>query len=131
MIDFQQTVSPDGIATVSIQGRLGNTSCPYFFGCMRDLIDEGVRAIVVDCSELGAISSGCLGRLILARRRIRKNGGSILLANPSSSVLDVIRMMGLSGLFGVYSNVETALQVARHATDGVESVAEDHSHTAA
>jgi len=62
---------------------------------MEELIGDGHHEIVIDCTELGLISSSCLSTLIKGRRRVSKRGGRIILANVNSSILEVIGFLGL------------------------------------
>jgi len=109
MIDFVKTVTHDGIAIVKVDGWLESFSCPYFFGCMEDLIRDGHREIVIDCAAIGLISSSCLSSLMRARQRTQKLGGKIVLANVNASVLEAIGFLGLKPFFGVYPTVDQAL----------------------
>ena len=109
MIDFVKTVTQEGIAIVRVEGWLETFSCPYFFGCMEDLIRDGHREIVIDCEEIGLISSSCLSSLMQARQRTQKQGGKIVLANVNASVLEAIGFLGLKQFFGVYPSVDQAL----------------------
>jgi len=113
MIDFKREITYDGIAIVSLEGWLEEFSCPYFSGCMKDLIDDGYDEIIIDCSGLGLISSSCLGSLIRANKRARGRNGKITLANVNSAPLEVIGFLGVKKLFGIYPSVEAALGRAR------------------
>jgi len=109
MIDFEKTLTHDGIAVVKVNGWLEAFTCPYFFGCMEDLSRDGHREIVIDCEDIGLISKSCLNNLIKARQRARKGGGQIVLANVHTSLLEVIGFLGLKRLFGIYPSVDQAL----------------------
>ena len=109
MIDVEKTLTHDNIAIVKVSGWLESFSCPYFFGCMEDLTRDGHREIVIDCEEIGLISSSCLNSLIKARQRASKDGGLIVLANVNTTVLEVIGFLGLKRLFGIYPSVDKAL----------------------
>ena len=109
MIDFKKTITNDGIAIVKVDGWLKDFACPYFFGCMEDLIKDGHHEIVIDCSELELISSSCLNSLIRARGRAKKHNGSIVLANVNSTTSEVIGFLGLSRLIGIFPSVDEAL----------------------
>lgn len=113
MIDFKREITYDGIAIVSLEGWLEEFSCPYFSGCMKDLIDDGYDEIIIDCSGLGLISSSCLGSLIRSNKRAKGRSGNISLANVSSAPLEVIGFLGVRKLFGVYPSIEAALKRAR------------------
>ena len=113
MIDYERTMTEDGISIVSVEGWFDNFSCHYFLECMDDLLKEGHREIVIDCENLGAISSGCLGNLIRAQLGAKNQGGRIVLANVNNSFHEVIKLFGLTRLFGIYSTLDVALSKTR------------------
>ena len=113
MIDFEKTLTEDNIAIVSVEGRMEDFSCRYFFGCMEDLLQDGHREIVIDCENLGVISNAYLGCLIKAQRRARKQGGAIVLANVNNSVHESVGFLGLNFLLGIHSTLEVALAKTR------------------
>lgn len=109
MIELKKTMTHDDIAIVKVNGWLEDFSCPFFSGKMEQLIRDGHREIVIDCEDLGLISSSCLNSLIKARKRATKGGGQIVLANVNASILEVIGFLGLTRLFGIYPSVDRAL----------------------
>ena len=113
MIDFNSTLTDDDIAVVQVAGQLEAFSCPYFFGCMVDLIGDGHREIVIDCGRIGPISNSCLNNLMKARQKAKKAGGHIVLANVNATILDVVGLVGLKRMFGVYPSVDHALATLR------------------
>ena len=113
MIDFQREITSDGIAIVRLEGWLEEISCPYFSGCMQDLLSEGFDEIIIDCSNLDLIRSSCLGNLIRSNKRAKLQDGSIKLANVNSALLEVLAFLGLARLFGIYATVEAAVKRAR------------------
>ena len=113
MIDFESTKTEDGISIVSVEGWFEDFSCRYFLGCMDDFLKEGHREIVIDCENLAAVSSGCLGNLIRAQLRAKRQGGTIVLANVNNSIQEVIGFLGLNRLFGIYSTLDEALLKTR------------------
>ena len=116
MIDFTKTLTHDGIAIVKVRGWLEDYSCPYFLGCMRDLVREGHQEIVIDCESLGLLSSSCLNSLLRARKQVREDSGQIVLANVNTSILEVIGFLGIKRLFGIHSTLEIALSKVRKKT---------------
>ena len=109
MIDFEKKITEDNIAIVNVEGRMEDFSCRYFFGCMEDLLEDGHREIVIDCENLGMISSAYIGCLIKAQRRARRHGGVIVLANVNNSIHEVVGFLGLNRLLGICPTLESAL----------------------
>ena len=109
MIDFKSTFTEDNIAVVNVLGKLEDFACPYFFGCMEDLLQDGHREIVIDCQGIAMITAGCLRSLFKARRLANKQGGQIVLANVNDSILELIGLPSLKKLFGIYPSLDAAL----------------------
>ena len=112
MVDFEREITLDGIAIVRVGGWLEKFSCPYFAGCMKDLKEDGYEEIIIDCSDLGLISSSCLRDLIRSNKRSGQSGTTAL-ANVNTALTEVIGFLGLKNLFRVYSSVDDALAQAR------------------
>ncbi len=110
MIDFQIFRDRSGAAIVSLSGELKASNCDYFFRCVDDLIEEGYREIIIDCDDLGFVSSHCWGRLVAARRRVMKKGGFVYLVYLKSMISDTLSVLRLDRLFGVYSTMSEALK---------------------
>lgn len=113
MIDFTTSTSPDGSRIVRLGGQLDLIACEYFFDCIQDEIENGHLRIVIDCKDLGVISSAGLGMLIRARARVKKHGGIIILARLQNSVADVLALVHLDRIFKIYPTVEDALQAVQ------------------
>ena len=109
MIDFSRKVTPDGVLVVRLGGRLDFNACEYFFTCMQDEIDNGYHQIVVDCRDLGHLSSAGLGMLVRARGRVKKHGGFICLARLQSGIADLFHFLHMDKIFQIYPRVRDAL----------------------
>ena len=88
MIDFH-TQLIDGIAIVSVSGNLDSTSHDYFFENIADLMKNNIAEIIIDCDDLGFISSRSLGKLIVARNRAAKFNGKIYLTHVNLSLIHI------------------------------------------
>ena len=126
MIDFEITRDRSGVAIVTISGELKASNCGYFFDCVRDLIDEGYREIIIDCEDIGFVSSHAWGKLVAARRSVMKNGGYIYLVYLKSNISEALSLLRLDRLFGIYSSMSIALRKVKrrlidHPMEPVES----------
>lgn len=110
MIEFSREVSPTGVMVVKLGGRLDFEACDYFFKCMQDEIENGFHRIVVDCEDLGYLSSAGLGMLVRARGRVKKQGGFICLAQLQSGVADLFHFLHMDKVFRIYPTVGDALE---------------------
>ena len=110
MIDFQIFRDRSGAAIITVSGELKASNCDYFFRCVDDLIKEGFREIIIDCEDLGFVSSHCWGRLVASRRRATRQGGFVYLVYLNSFVSNALSLMRLDKLFGVYPTMSAALR---------------------
>lgn len=128
MIDFQTVITPDHIVTISVYGKLDESTCDYFFQCIDDLISEGYREIIIDCEGLGFISSYGWGLLVKSRRKSQKIAGRIHLAGVNSIVSEVIAFLRFDQLFGIFPTVESALAKVRTRTNNAGSISLIDAH---
>ena len=76
---------------------------------VRRLVEEEVRKVVVDMSDLRWINSDGLGSLIAGLSSLRNAGGDLRLAKVSDNVQKILRITGLAKVFKVYSTVDAAV----------------------
>src|SRR5262245_19751251 len=76
-----------GVVVLSNFGRLMNDPRHFDAGRdVRDLLDQGHRAFVLELSGLRDLGSSGLGLLTTLTRLIRQHGGDAVLANPAPGV---------------------------------------------
>ena len=110
MIDFSTHLADDNeTLIIRVGGHLDAESNEYFFQCVQDEIDKGHHKIVINCCDLGYVSSVGLGALVRARSRVAKAGGTIYLSRIESKVLDALRLVGFDRLFNIYETEHEAL----------------------
>ncbi len=68
-------------ATVYLTGTLDISTSKEFKESMLKLIDEGVREIYLDVSELNSLDSSGIGKLLLVYSRLREHGGTMEIIN--------------------------------------------------
>jgi anti-anti-sigma factor len=55
------------------------------------------------------VTSGCLGALMVAHKRVRSHGGYIRLIGPQPLVRSILEITKLTKLFGIYRTTQAAL----------------------
>ncbi|MGI9516844.1 MAG: STAS domain-containing protein [Pirellulaceae bacterium] len=109
MIDFSTHTTDNGTLVIRIGGSLDAENTEYFFDCVQDEIERGHDRIVINCADLGFISSVGLGSLIRARSRVAKTGGEISFARIDARILDVMRLTRLDKVFSIYPTEKEAV----------------------
>ncbi len=91
---------------------LEDESAEAFKTCLKALVRDGDRHVVMDLGNVGFVDSLGLGVLISALKVLRSEGGSLVLANVSEPVEAVLRITRLVRVFDVHPTVVDALSVS-------------------
>jgi anti-anti-sigma factor len=94
---FAVTSTPSGW---SISGEIDASTAPRLVEAVAQLPDSG-GAVVVDVKDVTFIDSSGLRVLISLAERVRDDGRTVELSNPSSSVLRLLEITGLTSMFGI------------------------------
>jgi stage II sporulation protein AA (anti-sigma F factor antagonist) len=105
---MQQTIH-DGVTVVATAGRIDTTTSGRFEESVRRTVDEGVRNLVIDFSNVEYISSAGLRVLLVLAKRMRDLQGRLVLCGMPESVRQVFRLAGFMPLFKVEPSQEAAL----------------------
>ena len=89
------------VVVLYLADELSTESLKTFKEQVSALIAEGFKTIVVDCRELGAITSSGLASLLWARTTTRSKGGKIYFTQVSASVAEVMEITKLSTVFSI------------------------------
>lgn len=99
-----------GVAIVDLQGRatLGRDN-ESFAGCLRKLIDEGERKLLLNLAGLTQLDSSSLSTLSRAYVSITRQGGSLKLLNPRGSVKLVLGTLHLDTVIAIFEDEAEAV----------------------
>jgi anti-sigma B factor antagonist len=67
------------------------------------------RLLLVDMSALRFIDSAAMQMIIAAHRVFRRDGGTLALVNPASTVARALRLAGVDEVIAVYGSVDEAI----------------------
>jgi len=87
--------------TVHVTGEVDLTSAPRLEQAIRELIDGGVRRLIVDLSDVRFMDSTGLRVLMSSYKRLTEVGGALVLGRPSEAVKRVLDVSGLNSHFTV------------------------------
>ncbi len=93
----------DDRVVVAVEGELDLATAPQLRDRLVALSEEGQVQIVLDLTHLLFIDSTGLSVLVMAHNRARADGGSILIRNPSQSVLRILEITALVSVFTIES----------------------------
>jgi anti-anti-sigma factor len=95
--DNKAVIRPAGDSIVA-------ASIPELRSKMRGIVDEGVRDMVVDLTDVQMVDSSGIGLLISAYNSLRKVGGSLAVIHASADILELFRSMRIHQHFSVSGN---------------------------
>ena len=108
---FIRTRVLDGdILVLRLYGTLDVTSSNDFKEPVRTHLDEGKWRFIVDCANLGYVSSAGIGSLIFLRSKIRRFGGVVKFAAIQGPVADVLKLMKVNCILDIHGDTEFARQ---------------------
>ena len=109
-----------GVTVLDISGRItvgeGNVILREI---VRDLAATGVKAIVLNLSEVQYVDSSGVGELVKAHTTIRNQGGQLKLTNLNKRVYDLLEMTRLSAVFDIQKDETSAIRSFAGSSQGV------------
>lgn len=79
-----------------------------FYATLMEMMNAGVRVVLLDFSEVDYIDSTGIGELVGFLVKFQKEQGRIALVNPQDRVLKLLEIAGLDRIFTVYPDLRTA-----------------------
>lgn len=100
----------NGGAVFRLGGRvMYETDSQTFQQKLGEILNKGKAWIVLDLSQVVAMSSTGLGILIATHRTLSDQGGSFRLARLSDKVRSIIETTRLNTIFEIFDNVDDAV----------------------
>ena len=99
----------DGRHIVAVAGEIDLFTAPEFKQRVSAPIDAGSTFVIVDLTETTFIDSSSLGVLIGAHRRLRRQGGRLVIVCTNDAITKTFRITGLDGVFRIVATLEEAL----------------------
>jgi len=103
----------DGPTLIHLAGVIDAHTLDAFEGALRDAIESGSRAIVLDCDEVRYVNSAGFGELIRYHDQLKERGGQLVLARVPPKVGVILEMLGLKSLIPVATGLDEARRIAR------------------
>jgi len=102
-----------GSTTVlGIEGNLDTATAGEADTHIDGVVAAGATRVLLDFSELDFISSAGLRTLLLAGKKLKRQGGELCLCSLNETVKDVFDISGFSALFKVYADRSEAISQA-------------------
>ena len=99
----------DGIVVIDVQGEIDISTAPRLRELLIDLVSTNNYQLVVNLDKVGFLDSTGLGVLVGGLRRVRAHDGSLDLVCTRERILKILKITGLTEVFGIYETVDQAI----------------------
>ncbi|MDR1973089.1 MAG: STAS domain-containing protein [Bacteroidales bacterium] len=87
--------------SIKVSGRLDTLSAAEFEKEIAPVMENDIKEVEIDMSELNYISSSGLRSFLIIKKQTGKNGGKLTLKNLTHEVKTVFDMTGFTSIFGL------------------------------
>jgi anti-sigma B factor antagonist len=113
---------------LEVGGEVDVYTAPRLRERLVELVDSGVRNVVVDLGRVDFLDSTGLGVLVGALKRLRAAGGTFGLVCSKEPLLKIFRITALDQVFPIFGSVEAATSTAP--VDDLPQTGDDTGQTA-
>ncbi|MHC4949327.1 MAG: STAS domain-containing protein [Planctomycetota bacterium] len=111
-MEYDWDEADDGILVLAVDAGLNARTAETFVAEVEDLVDRGVRHVVVDCTRLTYLNSYGVSMLIRLHRRLRAGGGGLVVCAVHQLADKVLQASHLDRYFQIHPDVATARAAA-------------------
>jgi anti-sigma B factor antagonist len=106
-----KTEKLDGDAyVIALAGEVDLYTAPEFKETLLEAIGDGAKTIVVDLTDTTFIDSTTLGVLVGGVKRLRPEGGQLLLVCSDQNIMKIFEITGLDKVFPIHATRSEALE---------------------
>ena len=103
------TESTETATIVSLQGQLNSTNAVATEAQVLTLVDAGARHLLLDFSALEYISSAGLRMVLVIAKRLKQDGGKLVLCSMQPAIREVFDVSGFLAILNVTATRSEAL----------------------
>jgi anti-anti-sigma factor len=107
---FESEILDGDILAIILNGALDAASTPEFDKAVQAHLDAGWSKIIIDCRNMPHISSLGMGSLIVLQTKLKRRGGEVKLSTVFGTAMEIMHMVGVDKLLGIYGDLEFARQ---------------------
>ncbi len=107
-MDYFHDDIDERILVLQLDSAVNTDACHALVQKIEGMIENGLRGIIADCSELEYISSSGVGILLRLYRYVNQHGSRITVAGANSEVAEVLQLTRFDELLGIHQDIETA-----------------------
>jgi anti-sigma B factor antagonist len=114
---LKKTENPH-VLIVHLQGRLDSSNAEATEHELVGALENDLRYLVLDFSELDYINSAGLRILVLAYQRLQPNGGRVVVCGAHDYITEIFEISGYNRIFLMQPNLEKAMRMIGDSEDG-------------
>jgi anti-sigma B factor antagonist len=96
------------VLVLGADGGLNSDTANELMKQLEQIVEAGVRKIIVDCTHLDYITSVGIAKLMYLHRRLAGRGGDVRLACVKGALSNILQTVHLNKVFAIYGDVEQA-----------------------
>jgi len=96
-----------------VQGEIDMYTAPRLRELVIDPVSRGSYQLVVNLDKVGFLDSTGLGVLVGGLKRVRVHDGWLDLVCTQQRILKILRITGLTEVFGIYETADQAIAAAK------------------
>ncbi len=100
---------PDA-AIFHVEGRLDSSSTPELEQRVLTSLEQGVKNLVLDFSELEYINSAGLRILVMSYQRLHPLGGQVMVCGVRDYIAEIFDISGYNRVFSMYPDLHQAIR---------------------
>lgn len=105
------------IFRLELTGRIYAPSAPFLETRLRQAVERGACAIILDCTSLEALDSSALSAIIEGFKALKsKCDGKVIFAAPSEAITRILQLTRMDRFLSIAQDVAGAVATARAAT---------------
>ena len=103
----------DGIEIVDVEGEIDVYTAPRLRELLIELVNNRFYQLVVNMEKVEFLDSTGLGVLVGGLKRVRAHDGSLDLVCTQQRILKILKITGLTEVFGIYETVDQAIAATK------------------
>ena len=103
------TERQEGVLTAQVGGRIDGSNVAQFEEAIRTSIEESDRAVLIDCENLGYISSAGLRAVLMTAKTLSSRNAKFALCSMSGPIREVFQISGFDKIVAIHPSRAEAL----------------------
>lgn len=100
-----------GVVIVAVRGVINfGDSARRFSSYLKELLDSGAPAVLLDMSGIDGVDSTGLGELVGYLQRFENEGRRLALLRPHSRIVSLLRLTRLDEIFSIFESRTEAVE---------------------